>query len=514
MLELLHSPKHELSFSEIKYIIRQARVRRPGLSRSRLEAFRGSRRLVFPAMPAEEAKTWSPYEGCAAGCPLANLLPGRVVDPAAETWWAVRWCAAWPLHRRVPGLGWSVGELLFVPVLAGGALGVGLANWGDVEGSGYPATFLGALTYATGCRNSLLALLTGVPFERALFYHKVIAVLAILAAGYHGYVALSHPEDNEPAIGTQAWSLSVLAGEDNFSGVMLVAGWLAATLVALVWIRRYLFEVFNRLHIVAAIVALYFAAQHGATTTLIGGGLWALDKLLSALSSLGRANGAQGYAARARVLPSDVVEISFPRGNFKYKGGQWCNMWVPALGLQWHPFSLSSSPHDEQVTIHIRALGAWTRALVQKVASESYIPFPVYVDGPFGAVGLDIDGRCYKSFLLLGGGIGVTPMRSIWRELLEQRARGRQLGRMRLLWSVRDSEMLEAIRVESEGDAKVEIYLTREKEIDAKRAVLLGEVMEQVVLGKRPDLEKAFEETRSSVFRAFAEPKMNRSEEK
>ena len=107
-----------------------------------------------------------------------------------------------------------------------------------------------------------------------------------------------------------------------------------------------------------------------------------MDKLLSALSSLGRVNRAQGYGARARLLPADVVEISFPKGRFKYKGGQWCNMWVPALGWQWHPFSFSSSPHDEQVSFHIKGLGAWTRALLK--LGESSVPLPLYVDGPSG----------------------------------------------------------------------------------------------------------------------------------
>ncbi|CAE7485493.1 DUOX2 [Symbiodinium sp. CCMP2592] len=458
---------------------------------------------------------WKPYEGCRPGCPLLNLLPGaKLADPVAELWWAARWRAAWPLHRRVPGTRWTFGEAMFLPVIVGAATMFGARMWGDVERSGYPATFLGALTYATACRNSILTLLTGVPFERALFYHKCIAVVAIFAACYHSYVALSFPvEVGHAAIGTEQFTLTVLGEGRNFSGVLMVACWVSATLVALVWIRRYLFEVFNRLHIVAAIVGLVFAAQHGATTTLAGGGLWVLDKILSLLSSLGRVNRAQTQKALARVLPSEVVEISFPRGGFRYKGGQWCNVWLPGLGLQWHPFSLSSSPQDEEVTFHIRALGGWTTSLVRSLketeVSGSKVPLPIYVDGPFGSVGLDIDGPAYKSFLLVAGGIGVTPLRSIWGELLDQGARGRTLNKLHLLWSVSDSAMLEGLSVrgpkagEMPLDAKVEIFLTREAALEDPRRVAIGEqVMQQVVLGKRPDFNASFDEMRQHCEKA------------
>ena len=349
-------PLSSLSF-ELRVVRRTTEIRSPfgyrclprssAISESKKPAWMSPQEAkVAPA--SAEATKWRPYENCRNGCPLLSLMP-PVVDPVTELWWAARWRAAWPLHRRVPGTCWTFGEAMFLPIICCAAVVFGARMWGDVERSGYPATFLGALTYATACRNSILTLLTGVPFERAIFYHKCIAVLAILAACYHGYVALSFPVDvSHAAIGTEQFTWSVLGEGRNWSGIAIFACWVSATLVALVWIRRYLVEIFNRLHIVAAMVGLVFAAQHGAMTTLAGGALWALDKVLSLLFSLAKMNKAQTHKAMARVLPADLVEISFPRGSFKYKGGQWCNVWVPNLGLQWHPFSLSSSPHDPE----------------------------------------------------------------------------------------------------------------------------------------------------------------------
>ena len=57
----------------------------------------------------------------------------------------------------------------------------------------------------------------------------------------------------------------------------------------------------------------------------------------------------------------------------------------------------------------------------------------------------------------------------------------------------------------------MEIYLTREKEIDPKRAAMLGDdVMQRLVLGRRPDLDATFEEP----FGPFLGPKSLRNEQK
>jgi ferredoxin-NADP reductase len=41
------------------------------------------------------------------------------------------------------------------------------------------------------------------------------------------------------------------------------------------------------------------------------------------------------------------------------------------------------------------------------------------MDGPYGNPAIDIDGDKYKIFMMISGGIGITPMQSITNELLE-----------------------------------------------------------------------------------------------
>ena len=53
--------------------------------------------------------------------------------------------------------------------------------------------------------------------------------------------------------------------------------------------------------------------------------------------------------------PSDVVEIRMNKKSFKYKPGQYLFLNCPHLSFyEWHPFTISSAPHEEFVSCHIR----------------------------------------------------------------------------------------------------------------------------------------------------------------
>jgi predicted ferric reductase len=64
-------------------------------------------------------------------------------------------------------------------------------------------------------------------------------------------------------------------------------------------------------------------------------------------------------------------------------------------GTQWHPFSISSAPHEPTVHLHIRDLGNWTHRLHEMCAAEPR-DVKVYLEGPCGAAALDLDSARYK----------------------------------------------------------------------------------------------------------------------
>ncbi|KAJ8648303.1 hypothetical protein MRB53_001326 [Persea americana] len=140
---------------------------------------------------------------------------------------------------------------------------------------------------------------------------------------------------------------------------------------------------------------------------------------------------------KVSVLPGSVLSLimSKPHG-FRYKSGQYIFLKCPTISpFEWHPFSITSAPDDDYLSVHIRSIGDWTEEL-KRVFTEprgsptvigrakfgesgriDYKGLPrLLVDGPYGAPAQDY--RNYDVLLLVGLGIGATPFISILRDLL------------------------------------------------------------------------------------------------
>ncbi|KAK0181298.1 hypothetical protein PV327_003591 [Microctonus hyperodae] len=124
---------------------------------------------------------------------------------------------------------------------------------------------------------------------------------------------------------------------------------------------------------------------------------------------------------KADLLPSDVTSLIFQRPqHFKYKSGQWVRISCPALNAQaYHPFTLSSAPHEPYLSVHIRAVGPWTRNLRSKLdpTRKEFRTLPrIHVDGPYGESHQNWDK--YDISIMVAGGIGVTPFASILKDIV------------------------------------------------------------------------------------------------
>ncbi|VAH19958.1 unnamed protein product [Triticum turgidum subsp. durum] len=133
------------------------------------------------------------------------------------------------------------------------------------------------------------------------------------------------------------------------------------------------------------------------------------------------------------------LHLSKPQG-FRYKSGQYIYVKCPDVSpFQWHPFSITSAPEDNYVSVHIKTLGDWTNQL--RNAFLKVCPTPtegtteilraefnredamtnpslpkVLIDGPYGAPAQDY--KEYDIVLLVGLGIGATPMISIIKDII------------------------------------------------------------------------------------------------
>lgn len=57
-----------------------------------------------------------------------------------------------------------------------------------------------------------------------------------------------------------------------------------------------------------------------------------------------------------------LVRLELPNTRRRFSAGQWLFVCFPRAGvLQWHPFTISSSVHDDQLTVHMKCAGKWTQ---------------------------------------------------------------------------------------------------------------------------------------------------------
>lgn len=93
-------------------------------------------------------------------------------------------------------------------------------------------------------------------------------------------------------------------------------------------------------------------------------------------------------------------------------GGQFLQWRFLRRGLWWqaHPYSLSAAPDRTRLRITIKDLGDHSAALVAMAPGTR-----VAIEGPYGA--FTADARRGDRLLLIGGGVGITPVRALLQEL-------------------------------------------------------------------------------------------------
>jgi predicted ferric reductase len=125
-------------------------------------------------------------------------------------------------------------------------------------------------------------------------------------------------------------------------------------------------------------------------------------------------------------LPGKVVEIKMrPVGaRMNYQPGQFIFIKFRSeyVSGEKHPFSISSSPSDSELSILVKALGDYT-SNVQKIAGGTQ----ARIEGPYGQF------IYYKTFrpknnkqIWIAGGVGLAPILGMARDLLSRKEAGNQ----------------------------------------------------------------------------------------
>ncbi|KAL4228920.1 NAD(P)H oxidase [Mactra antiquata] len=276
------------------------------------------------------------------------------------------------------------------------------------------------------------------PFDSMVSFHKVVAwtalfftALHVVGYGFNFYHLATQPTKYLCIFDTVVFRADILptfnfwffGNATGFTGILLVLVICIVYVFATQTARRLVFNAFWLSHKLIAILYV-LAILHGASMIVqkpmfhlyfVGPAiLFTIDKMIS----LSRKR-MEISIVRAENLASDVTMIEFKRPpRFEYKSGQWVRIACLALGPnEYHPFTLTSAPHEDTLSLHIRAVGPWTHALRGVFEPDEFkeSPYPkLFLDGPYGAG--QQDWYTYDVSVLVGAGIGVTPYASILKD--------------------------------------------------------------------------------------------------
>lgn len=179
--------------------------------------------------------------------------------------------------------------------------------------------------------------------------------------------------------------------------------------------------------------------------------------------------------------PSNVIEIKMKKSGFSHEAGQYVFLHCPKISkLEWHPFTLTSSPEEDSFSVHIRIVGDWTTSFSNFCGADgseqvdlNSIP-NIAVDGPFGTSSSDY--FKYSTCVFIGAGIGVTPFASILKSIWyrhEHSCPSLQIKKVYFYWICPDThafewfaELLQSLEVQmaqkgNQSFLQYTVYLTR-----------------------------------------------------
>lgn len=352
-----------------------------------------------------------------------------------------------------------------------------LGPWADRVG--VLAYALTPLSVLLASRESILSLITGVPYTSFMFLHRWTGHIILVQSILHtiGWVIVeARLYRPQPSV----WNAFIVQSYARWGVVALV-------LLVLLWvgtlqwtIRRTGYEFFRKAHYILAMVYIGAVIGHWKQLQCFlvpGLVLWFVDRgarlVRTALLHYGYipSEGRVGFAAAQAEMKlwkdekhGDVIRLDFEHPQRAWKVGQHFFLCFTEGSIwQSHPFTPLSWPvEDGKGTVKhsyiLRAKGGETKKLAKIVqdklagaalSEKAAIPTtPVILQGPYGesiAEGVTPD----VNVLCIAGGTGITYVLPLLIDLL--RDRNMNPGRkVELVWAIKRSEDVEWVEPEME----------------------------------------------------------------
>ncbi|KAI3874407.1 hypothetical protein MKW92_047462 [Papaver armeniacum] len=264
------------------------------------------------------------------------------------------------------------------------------------KGAAETLKFNMALILLPVCRNTITWLRNKtklgviVPLDHNIIFHKVIAFAIGIGIAVH---ALAHlicdfprllhatKEQYEPMkaffgeVQPESY-LWFLKGVEGVTGIIMVVLMAIAFTLASPWVRLKKDQGFNMFwyshHLFVIVYTLLIV--HGVKTYLskewymkttwmylaVPIAIYISERLIRAFRSRAEPVNILKFDEYPDVM---AIHMSKPQG-FVYKSGAYVFINCPAVSpFEWHPFSLTSCPAEDHLSVHIRAVGDWTKQI-------------------------------------------------------------------------------------------------------------------------------------------------------
>lgn len=293
-------------------------------------------------------------------------------------------------------------------------------------------------------RGSPFLRLIRMPFEHAVKYHIWLSMLTLFMLTLHGigyviYYAAAHRATRIIGWESQGEECSVVAGL-----IALIIG-LTMWTTSLSFFRRRWYELFFGVHHLYIVFFLFFL-YHVMWTVhfiVIPCLLFMVDRFLRMVQSQHSVD-----VISAKLMESGSLHLKIATGRDMNAQGlehHALSSWylrIPSLSrlmkLQWHFFSVTSTPMDGkgELSFIIKPFGKWTANLRDQLFKSSQVhdvsattaqcpfAFKAGIEGPYGDESNFF--LKFKVLVLIGGGIGVTPLLAIVSDVLHRKRLGKE----------------------------------------------------------------------------------------
>ncbi|ORX34383.1 ferric reductase NAD binding domain-domain-containing protein [Kockovaella imperatae] len=359
-----------------------------------------------------------------------------------------------------------------------------------------------------------------IPFDRSISFHKQVGWAIVVYSLVH---IIAHMVN---------FAKLAIASKSGFTGFLMynfatgpgVTGWVMTAILGIMvffateknrrshferfWYSHHLFVLFFigwQLHGMFCMIQpdrppFCSAGQIGVFWKYFipGGVVWIIERILREV----RARHIT-YISKVIQHPSKVIEVQIKKDHTTRRAGQYIFINCPEISyFQYHPFTLTSAPEEDYISVHIRVVGDWTTAFAKALGADlgdsqqkkieetggarELVLSPsvgkvlprIMIDGPFGSASEDF--TKFETVLLVGAGIGVTPfasiLKSIWYRLNKfGKDKKTRLSKVYFVWVIRDfgsaewfHSLLQAVEAEDEGH-KIEIHIYLTARIDENK---------------------------------------------